>query len=100
MAWEVVAGATVFVYDFDKFVPADLLKMMEKYRVTSFCAPPTVFRFLIREDIAGYDLSALTRCPMPGLQRNRFENNCRNTKYFAYLCGRIVTITSSENRPR
>ena len=67
MAWEVGAGATVFVYDFDKFVPADLLKMMEKYRVTSFCAPPTVFRFLIREDIAGYDLSALTRCTIAGI---------------------------------
>lgn len=61
-----IAGATVFVYDYDKFVPADLLKMMEKYRITSFCAPPTVFRFLIREDVSRYDLSALRYCTIAG----------------------------------
>ena len=52
-------GATVFVYDFDKFVPADLLHMIEKYKVTSFCAPPTVYRFFVKEGIGGYDLSSL-----------------------------------------
>lgn len=61
-----IAGATVFVYDFNKFVPADLLGMMERYRVTSFCAPPTVYRFLIRENIAAYDLSALEWCTNAG----------------------------------
>ena len=61
-----ICGADVFVYDFDKFIPADLLKMMEKYRVTSFCAPPTVFRFLIHENVGDYDLSALTRCTIAG----------------------------------
>ena len=61
-----ICGADVFVYDFDKFVPADLLRMMERYRMTSFCAPPTVFRFLIREDVGAYDLSALTRCTIAG----------------------------------
>lgn len=61
-----MAGATVFVYDFNKFVPADLLGMMERYRVTSFCAPPTVYRFLIRENIAAYDLSALEWCTNAG----------------------------------
>lgn len=61
-----ICGADVFVYDFDKFVPSDLLKCIEKYRITSFCAPPTVFRFLIREDVRSYDLSALTRCTIAG----------------------------------
>lgn len=61
-----LAGAEVFVYDFDKFVPADLLRQMERYRITSFCAPPTVYRFLIREDVASYDLSALEWCTNAG----------------------------------
>lgn len=61
-----ICGTDVFVYDFDKFVPRDLLEMMAKYRVTSFCAPPTVFRFLIREDVKSFDLSALTRCTIAG----------------------------------
>lgn len=61
-----LVGADVFVYDYDKFVPANLLKMMERYRVQSFCAPPTVFRFLIREDVGAYDLSALRWCTIAG----------------------------------
>ncbi|HIU19099.1 MAG TPA: GNAT family N-acetyltransferase [Candidatus Limiplasma stercoravium] len=54
-----MCGATLFVYDFDRFVAADLLRQLEKHRVTSFCAPPTVYRFLIKEDLSRYDLSAL-----------------------------------------
>jgi acetyl-CoA synthetase len=38
-------GAAVFTYDFDRFVPSDVLKMIEKHRVTTFCAPPTIYRF-------------------------------------------------------
>lgn len=44
-----LAGTAVFVYDFDKFVPADLLAMIKKHRVTSFCAPPTIYRFFIKD---------------------------------------------------
>ncbi len=54
-----VAGACLFVYDFDRFRADRMLSMLAKYRVTSFCAPPTVFRFLIKEDFSKYDLSAL-----------------------------------------
>ncbi|MEG2387435.1 MAG: AMP-binding protein [Clostridia bacterium] len=54
-----LAGATLFVYDFDRFNAAMLLKMLEKYRVSSFCAPPTILRYMIKEDISRYDLSAL-----------------------------------------
>lgn len=61
-----IAGAAVFVYDHEKFAPADILHIMEKYKVTSFCAPPTVFRFLIREDLKKYDLSALKYCTIAG----------------------------------
>ncbi|MDE6438426.1 MAG: AMP-binding protein, partial [Muribaculaceae bacterium] len=61
-----LCGAEVFVYDFDKFVPAELLAMMARYRINSFCAPPTVFRFLIRENVATYDLSALRYCTIAG----------------------------------
>lgn len=64
------AGANVFVYDFDKFKPADLLGIFEKYNITSFCAPPTVYRFLIREDVAKYDLSSLRYCTTAGEAMN------------------------------
>jgi acetyl-CoA synthetase len=54
-----ICGATLFVYDFDRFVAAELLERVAKYRVTSFCAPPTVYRFFIKEDLTRFDLSAL-----------------------------------------
>ncbi len=61
-----IVGATVFVYDHEKFTPADMLAMIQKYRITSFCAPPTVFRFMIREDLSKYDLSSLKYCTIAG----------------------------------
>ena len=54
-----LAGTRVMVYDFDKFVAADLMAVIQKYRVTTFCAPPTIYRFLIKEGMEGYDLSSL-----------------------------------------
>jgi len=54
-----MCGATHFIYDFDRFNAKNLLAMLEKYRVTSFCAPPTIYRYLIKEDMSAYDLSAL-----------------------------------------
>ncbi|MDL2222946.1 AMP-binding protein [Bacteroidales bacterium OttesenSCG-928-M11] len=61
-----IMGACIFVYDHEKFIPADLLKVMEKYKVTSFCAPPTVYRFLIRENLKEYDLSSLEYSTVAG----------------------------------
>lgn len=61
-----IAGATVFVYDHEKFTPADMLQMIQDYRITSLCAPPTIFRFLIREDLSKYDLSSLQYCTIAG----------------------------------
>ena len=60
------AGACVFVYDHEKFAADKILRQMERYRITSFCAPPTVYRFLIREDFSQYDLSALRYCTTAG----------------------------------
>lgn len=61
-----LAGANVFVYDFEKFEPVDVLHMIHNYGITSFCAPPTVFRFLIREDLSKFDLSSLKYCTIAG----------------------------------
>lgn len=64
---QMIAGGTVFVYDYEgQFKPTDLLRIMQDYRITSFCAPPTIYRFLIREDIPAYDLSHLTYCTTAG----------------------------------
>ena len=60
------AGATVFVFDHEKFNADTLLRQIEKYRVTSFCAPPTIYRFMIREDLSKYDLSSLEYCCTAG----------------------------------
>lgn len=63
---QMIAGATIFVYDHEKFTPADMLKMIQDYKITSFCAPPTIFRFMIQEDITKYDLSSLKWCCIAG----------------------------------
>jgi acetyl-CoA synthetase len=61
-----IAGATIFVYDHEKFTPSAMLQMIQDYKITSLCAPPTIFRFLIREDITKYDLSSLKYCTIAG----------------------------------
>ncbi len=61
-----IAGANVFVYDHEHFSPKQILELIDKYRITSFCAPPTVFRFMIKEDISKYDLSSLEYCTIAG----------------------------------
>lgn len=63
---QMFSGATVFVYDHEKFTPSDILDMIVKYKVTSLCAPPTIFRFLIKEDLSKYDLSCLKKCTIAG----------------------------------
>ena len=61
-----IAGATVFVYDHEKFTPHDILQKIQDYHVTSLCAPPTIFRFLIHEDLTKFDLSHLQYCTIAG----------------------------------
>ncbi|MEY8315447.1 AMP-binding protein [Adlercreutzia muris] len=54
-----ICGATIFAYDMDKFVPAKLLQKIQDYKLTTFCAPPTMYRFMLQEDVAAYDLSSV-----------------------------------------
>jgi len=61
-----ICGVALFVYDMEKFVPEQLLKVMEKYNITSFCAPPTIYRFLIQEDLTKYDLSSIKKACTAG----------------------------------
>lgn len=61
-----LAGSAVFVYDYDKFIPKDLLQVIADYGVTTFCAPPTIYRFLIREDFSKYNLEKLEYCVIAG----------------------------------
>ena len=64
------AGATVFVYDHEKFTAEKIMRQIEKYHITSFCAPPTIYRFIIREDFSKYDLSSLEWCTTAGEAMN------------------------------
>jgi len=56
----------ILTYDFEKFNARDILKVIEKYKVTSFCAPPTMYRFIMNEDVKSYDLSSLKHCTAAG----------------------------------
>ena len=51
--------AAIFTYDFDRFRSEDILPMFAKYGITTFCAPPTMYRFFIKEDLSKYDLSSI-----------------------------------------
>ncbi|MGO8695426.1 MAG: AMP-binding protein [Rectinemataceae bacterium] len=61
-----LSECAVFVYDYDRFVPKDLLTVLAKHGVTSFCAPPTIYRFFIKEDLRSYDFSKLEYCAVAG----------------------------------
>ena len=61
-----LCGTAIFVYDMDSFKPDLLLRKLEQYGVTTFCAPPTVYRYLIRQNLGKYDLSKLTYCVTAG----------------------------------
>ncbi len=61
-----LCGATIVAYDNEKFNAHNTLSLLEEIKLTSFCAPPTVFRFLIKEDIAKYDLSTIEHCCIAG----------------------------------
>jgi acetyl-CoA synthetase len=61
-----LSGSAVMTYDYDKFVPKNLMEVIEKYGVTTFCAPPTIYRFLIKEDLSKFNLTALKYCVVAG----------------------------------
>ena len=84
---QMICGATVFVYDFEgHFNPRNMLRVIEKFQVTSFCAPPTVYRFMIREDLSLYDLSHLEYCTTAGeaLNPNVFTEWKKKTGIMIY----------------
>ena len=56
----------VFTYDFDRFDAADILPMFAKYNITTFCAPPTMYRMLIKQDLSHYDLSSIKHASTAG----------------------------------
>jgi len=58
--------AAIFTYDFDRFDAHDILPMFAKYNITTFCAPPTMYRFFIKEDLSEYDLSSLSHATVAG----------------------------------
>ena len=58
--------AATFVYDFDRFDAADILPMFAKHHITTFCAPPTMLRMMIKEDISKYDLSSVRHMTTAG----------------------------------
>lgn len=62
--WFMEAG--IYVYDFDRFDPAEMLSRISRNKVTTFCAPPTIYRFLIKEDLTRFDLSSLQHCTIAG----------------------------------
>lgn len=76
-----IVGATVVAYDHEKFTPDIVLKLIQDYKITSFCAPPTVYRFMIREDLSKYDLSSLEYCTTAGeaLNPSVFETFYKET---------------------
>lgn len=61
-----ICGSAVFAYDMERFDPKKLMEVICRHRVTTFCAPPTIYRFLIKEDLSQYDLSHLKYCAVAG----------------------------------
>ena len=58
--------SAIMVYDFDRFDPEKMLALLEKYRITTFCAPPTMYRMMLQKDVKSYDLSSITHCCTAG----------------------------------
>ena len=61
-----LSGSAIFVYDYDKFEPKKMLDVIVKYGITTFCAPPTIYRFFIKEDLSKYDFRKLRYCVTAG----------------------------------
>ena len=83
-AWGKIYGqwlseAAIFVYDFDRFDANDILPMFQQYGITTFCAPPTMLRMMIKQDLSRFDLSSIEHMTTAGEALNpevfrQFEN--------------------------
>lgn len=66
-----ISGTAVFAYDYHgRFTPTDILPLVQKYGITTFCAPPTIYRFLVKEDLSSFDLSSIKHCSTAGESLN------------------------------
>lgn len=95
-----LAGSRVFVYDYDKFEAENMLRAIINNKVTSFCAPPTIYRFLIRKDLSDYDLSCLESAVVAGEPLNpevynRFKEKTGLSLKEAYGQTELVTTTAN-----
>ncbi|NLL39928.1 MAG: AMP-binding protein [Clostridiales bacterium] len=61
-----IMEACVFTYDFDTFVPSEILSLIGEYKITSLCCPPTMFRYFLKEDLDKFDLSSLKYSTIAG----------------------------------
>ena len=61
-----ICGAVIVAYDNDKFNAKNTLELIQEIKLTTFCAPPTIFRFIIKEDISKYDFSSIKHCCIAG----------------------------------
>ena len=61
-----MCGSAIMVYDMDRFHAKNLLEVIQKYGVTTFCAPPTIYRYFIKEDLKAYDFSKIVHCETAG----------------------------------
>ena len=61
-----ICGAVIVAYDNEKFNAKNTLELIQEIKLTTFCAPPTIFRFLIKEDISKYDFSSIKHCCIAG----------------------------------
>ncbi len=72
-------GAAIFVYDYENFYASDMLKLLEEEKVNTFCAPPTIYKYLLTEKLENYDLSSIRYAstagePMPRETASRFTS--------------------------
>lgn len=61
-----LGGCCVFVYDFEKYHASEILEMIGRYHITSYCSPPTMYRYMLQEDFSRFDLTSLKHCAVAG----------------------------------
>jgi acetyl-CoA synthetase len=99
--------AAVFVYDFVKFIPADILSKISQFGITTLCCPPTMFRFFIQEGIEKFNLSSLKHATTAGeaLNHDVFENWYKTTgvtlaEGFGQTEATLVVCNTTKMKPR
>ena len=81
-----IAGTAIFVYDYNgRFTPTDVLPLISKYGITTFCAPPTIYRFLAKEDLSQYNFDSVTHFSTAGEALN-----AEVAKQFYDATGKII----------